>query len=156
MKKNSSILKEQNQISSKLVAQRPLLYFDGACYLCNRSIQFILANEKNDALCFAPLSSRISKTVEDQKWSDTNHFDSLIFIENGREFQKFDAVMRLSKYLRFPYSLLIVLRIIPTSIGNIFYNYIAKNRNRWFKNEESCWVINPKNESRFLTSSIVT
>mgnify|MGYP000907535741 CR=1 FL=1 len=136
-------------------AHRALLYFDGDCYLCNRSVQFILANEKNETIFFAPLSLRKLIGPEHDYIDHTAQSDSIVFLENGMEYEKYDAVIRISRYLKFPYSLFALFRIIPTSIGNIFYNYIAKNRYRWIKNNTSCWVINPKNAHRFLTTSTI-
>lgn len=146
---------EQKPIPQRESGQKPLLYFDGDCSLCNKSVQFILAHEKKEDLLFAPLSSLKSNDLVFQNTNITYPVDSIIFLENGIAYQKFDAVMRLVKYLKFPYTLFAVFKILPSSIGNIFYHYIAKNRSRWFKNSTTCWVVNNQNAARFLNTSLV-
>ena len=57
-------------------------------------------------------------------------------------YTKSQAITNILKRLRFPYHLLSILRIIPSSFVNYFYNYIAKNRYRFFGRIDHCSIIN--------------
>jgi predicted DCC family thiol-disulfide oxidoreductase YuxK len=48
------------------------------------------------------------------------------------------------------WSLMYFFIIIPNPIRDAVYNFIAKNRYKWFGEKESCMVPTPELKSRFL------
>ncbi len=127
---------------------RPVLLFDGPCHLCTKSVQFILARERAPVLQFAPLDSEKGRELlsafrqmeEIAQWLDRPEagVQSLVLIEAGRCYLRSEAVLRTAKYLRFPWSLLVVFRLVPPRLRDLIYRFIARNRYRWFgRREES-------------------
>jgi predicted DCC family thiol-disulfide oxidoreductase YuxK len=43
-----------------------------------------------------------------------------------------------------------VFMIVPNFIRNLVYDFIAKNRTKWFGKTESCWVMTNELSDRFL------
>ena len=43
------------------MTNKSILFFDGNCGLCNRSVKFVLRKEKNQELIFSPLQSEFAK-----------------------------------------------------------------------------------------------
>jgi predicted DCC family thiol-disulfide oxidoreductase YuxK len=41
--------------------------------------------------------------------------------------------------------------IVPRFIRDAVYNYVGKNRYKWFGKQESCWVPTPELKSKFYT-----
>ncbi|HMR44897.1 MAG TPA: hypothetical protein PKC40_13730 [Saprospiraceae bacterium] len=41
---------------------------------------------------------------------------------------------------------------MPRPLRDLVYNFIARNRYRWFGKQESCWLPTPDLRSRFLGS----
>jgi predicted DCC family thiol-disulfide oxidoreductase YuxK len=48
------------------------------------------------------------------------------------------------------YSLLRILSIIPKFISNAVYDYVARNRYKWYGKQESCMMPTPELKAKFL------
>lgn len=127
-----------------------ILLFDGYCNLCHSSVQFVIKHEKKQTIKFASLQSEIGKQLLSQYSINPNKIDSLVFIENGKCYIKSTAALKLSKYLKGIYSLGIVFIVIPTFIRNYIYDYVAKNRYKWFGKKNSCLILDKDLQQRFL------
>ncbi len=127
-----------------------VLLFDGVCNLCNGMVQFVLRNEKEAQIKFGALQSEaVSKYIEHYHL-DKNALMSIIFIEGAVIYEKSEAVTRIARYLKPPWSLFKFIGIFPRSINNYFYDVVAKHRYRIFGKTESCMMPYAKWESRFL------
>ncbi len=126
---------------------RPILFFDGVCNLCNETVQFILRHERNDQLRFSPLQSRLGQEITAKLPAET---DSLVLLETGNIYIRSTAALKVSKYLRFPYHLLRHLQFIPLFIREPVYRFIARHRYRIFGKKESCMIPTPDILHRFL------
>ncbi|MNW54281.1 hypothetical protein D3C74_318750 [compost metagenome] len=83
----------------------------------------------------------------------TQHEDSLgtmVLVENGIAYRRSTAALRIAKGLRFPWPLLYIFIVIPPSLRNAVYKWIAANRYRWFGKDEACMVPTPEIRERFL------
>jgi predicted DCC family thiol-disulfide oxidoreductase YuxK len=129
---------------------QPVLLFDGICNLCNSSVQFILKHEKNSELKFAALQSQFGQELLSQYKLTSPKMNSVILVSDGKVYLASDAVIRVCRFLKFPWNLGSVLIVIPRPLRDFFYKKIAKNRYRWFGKKESCMVPSPGRRSRFL------
>ena len=128
----------------------PILLFDGVCNLCSSSVQFVLKRNKKENIRFASLQSEFgSKTLATHKLSG-DYIDSLVLVENGDVYLKSDAALKLAQHLNGAWKLASVFLIIPRFIRNPIYDWIAKNRYKWFGKKEVCWIPEPKWKVRFL------
>ena len=82
---------------------------------------------------------------------DSNKTDSFILIEHNKAFAKSSAALRTTKHLNRLYPLLYTLLIVPPFIRNSVYDYIAKNRYKWFGRTESCRVPTPELKAKFIS-----
>jgi predicted DCC family thiol-disulfide oxidoreductase YuxK len=126
---------------------RPVLFFDGVCNLCNTSIQFVLRHEQNEELLFSPLQSEIAQRLLPSVPGDS---DSLILYKNGKIFCLSNAALLVAKYLKSPYRFLAVFLIIPAFIRDPIYRFIARNRYRLFGKSSTCMLPDPSLASRFI------
>jgi len=86
-----------------------------------------------------------------KKYHVPEDVDSMIVIEDGRVFYKSEAALRISRQLKSPWWLLYGFILIPAPIRNIGYDFIAKNRLKWFGQKERC-MLPPENfRRRFLS-----
>jgi predicted DCC family thiol-disulfide oxidoreductase YuxK len=130
--------------------QHDIVLFDGVCNLCNGAILFIIKRDKKDRFRFAPLESDIGKKLLDQHGIDPNKIDSIVLISGDTAFAKAGAALRISRHLSGLWPLLYSLIIIPKFIANIVYDFIARNRYKWFGKKESCMIPTPELKSKFL------
>lgn len=104
-----------------------LVLFDGECGLCNQSVQFIVNRDHRSHFSFESLSA---PQVRENLPAELRGTDSIIVAENGRYYIKSRAAFKIAKHLRWPWPLLGVFRIVPTSIADKVYDIVAKHRHR--------------------------
>ena len=131
-------------------AQSPVLLFDGVCNLCSNSVQFVLNRNGKENVNFASLQSKFGVQTLKKAKLPTNYTSSLVLLENDKVYVKSDAALKLVKHLNGLWKIGSVLLIIPKFIRNPVYDWIAKNRYRWFGKKEACWIPEPKWKKRFL------
>ena len=78
--------------------------------------------------------------------------DTVVLYENNRFYTHSDVGLRVARRLNGLWPLAYALVIIPKFIRDGIYNWVAKNRYRWFGKRESCMVPTPELRSRFLDS----
>lgn len=127
-----------------------LVLYDGVCRFCNNSVTFILNHEKEAKLYFAPLQSDLGQSILKESGLPADYNDSLIFVSRDKVFSHAGAALRITRYLKFPWSLLSVFRVLPLLITNFFYNLVAKHRYMFMGKAEACIVPTPENKHRFL------
>lgn len=111
---------------------KPLVLYDGYCALCNRSVAFLQARQRPGALEYASLQSERGQRVLTAANLPLDHYDSLVLQEGERIYLRSAAALRLLRYLRFPWPLLSVLKIMPAFLRDPIYRFIAHNRYTWF------------------------
>ena len=127
-----------------------LVLFDGVCNLCNSSIQFIIKHDRAAKFKFAPLQSPLAaQHLADLKVGNTP-ISSIIYIENDEVYQKSTAALKIAKHLDGAWPLLYAFIIVPKFIRDRVYDFIAKNRYKWFGKTEACWLPTPELKARFL------
>ncbi|MBE8715499.1 thiol-disulfide oxidoreductase DCC family protein [Sphingobacterium hungaricum] len=133
--------------TSNLNEGKPILLFDGVCNLCNSTVDFIIRRDRKKTLFFASLQSPFGQEIKKQLPKD---IDSIVFIENGKLFIKSEAALKIAAYLGFPYNLLLVGKILPRKWRDASYDYVARNRYKWFNRKDSCRIPAPEERNRFI------
>ncbi len=130
--------------------QNPVIFFDGFCNLCNGSVQFVIERDPKNIFKFASLQSDFAKEHISQYNISPEALESFILMEDGKVYQRSTAALRVAKKLSGLWPLLYAFIIVPPFIRNAVYNYIAKNRYKWFGKQESCWVPTPELKNKFF------
>ena len=131
---------------------KQLILFDGVCNLCNSSVLYVIKRDNANKFLFAPLQSDIGKTIIKAFNIDTEQTDSILLynpIKNGLTY-KSTAALQIAKQLGFPTNILSIFLIIPAFIRNWVYNYIAKNRYKWYGKKAACMIPTPELKAKFL------
>lgn len=134
----------------KKTFNQPILLFDGVCNLCNSSVQFVIKHDTQKKFTFASLQSDAAKEILLQFGEKNYNLDSIILIDSNEIYSKSSAILRVLKLLGGFYSLLYIFIIIPNPLRDWLYNYIAKNRYKWYGKRESCMIPSEKLKNRFL------
>jgi predicted DCC family thiol-disulfide oxidoreductase YuxK len=128
-----------------------VVLFDGVCNLCNSSVQFILKRDKARRFRFASLQSPAGQALLQKSGLPADHLSSFVLIENDKVFTRSSGALRVSKLLGGGWQIFYYcLWIIPVTIRDKVYDWIARNRYRWFGKREVCWVPTPELKGRFL------
>ncbi|PWA11805.1 thiol-disulfide oxidoreductase [Pueribacillus theae] len=126
-----------------------IILFDGVCNLCNHSIQFIIKRDPNAVFKFASLQSDIGKELL-KKHGLNEDTDSFVLIENNKSYIKSSAALRVCRKLKAPWNFFVLFFIVPRPVRDFIYDFIAKNRYRWFGKQESCMLPTPEIRKRFI------
>jgi predicted DCC family thiol-disulfide oxidoreductase YuxK len=130
--------------------KQPVILFDGVCNLCNGAVQYVIKQDTNNGFLFASLQSQFGQQVlAAHKLSNTN-FKSFILLQDGIIYQKSTAALLVAKQLTGAIRLLHWCIIVPSFIRDGIYNFIAKNRYKWFGKQDACWLPTSELKSRFL------
>lgn len=130
---------------------KKIILFDGVCNLCNSSVQFVIKRDKKDAFRYAALQSEAGQSLLAERNIDTSEVDSIILIDPGvAYYTKSDAALEICDEIGGGWSLLVVFKWVPSSIRNIVYDFIAKNRYRWYGKKDQCMIPTPDLKAKFL------
>lgn len=128
-----------------------IILFDGVCNLCNGAVQFVIKRDKKNLFRFAALQSEVGKRLISERNIDTGAIDSIILIEPGvAYYTKSTAALKIAEDLKGIWSLSSIFLWLPESLRNIVYDFIAKNRYKWYGKKDQCMVPTPELRDKFL------
>ncbi len=130
---------------------KKIILFDGVCNLCNGSVQFVIKRDRKDIFRYAPIQGEVGRQLITERHIDTIQVDSIILIEPGvAYFTKSDAALEIAGELGGLWKMTSVFKWIPKSIRDVIYDFVARNRYKWFGKQESCMIPTPELKAKFL------
>ncbi|MCA9433751.1 MAG: DUF393 domain-containing protein, partial [Candidatus Omnitrophica bacterium] len=118
--------------------EKPIILFDGVCNFCNSSVDFVIARDPKGIFRLGALQSEEAKPYLEKYEIDPDDLSSMALIEDGKLYRRSTAALRIARRLKQPWPLLYVFIVIPPFVRDFVYNWIAKNRYKWFGKMESC------------------
>jgi predicted DCC family thiol-disulfide oxidoreductase YuxK len=109
------------------------VFYDGACGFCHGSVRFLAAHDRDGAFRFAPLGGpTFDRLVPPQRRAALP--DSLVVhAADGRLLVESDAVLHTLRRLGGGWRVLAaLLALLPRSLRDGAYAFLARNRRRWF------------------------
>ena len=135
----------------KLPKGTKIILFDGVCNLCNGAIKFIIDRDKKRQFRFASLQSDLGVQLLAERNIDPKKIDSIILIDpNVAYYFKSTAAIEIAKGLTGLYPLMSIFLVLPETLRDMVYDFIAKNRYKWFGKNESCMLPTPEERELFL------
>ncbi|WP_394758237.1 thiol-disulfide oxidoreductase DCC family protein [Flavobacterium sp.] len=130
---------------------KKIILFDGVCNFCNSSVQYVIKYDKNDIFRFVALQSELGQKIIKHIGISEKHIDSIILYEPGiAYYYKSTAVLLIAKNLNGILTFGTLLKIIPSGLRDILYDYIATNRYKWYGKQESCMIPSEELKAKFL------
>lgn len=130
---------------------KKIILFDGLCNLCDGTVQFIIKRDTKDVFRFVSLQSDLGRELLQKLPIEFQLTDSVILYESEKVFfYKSQAVFEIVKSIGGIYYCLLIFKLLPNTITNAVYDFIAKNRYRWWGKKESCLVPSKDLQSKFL------
>ena len=128
--------------------KKDTIFFDGVCNLCNGAINFVIDRDKKQRFNFSSLQSEAAEKILPNY---LNEVDSIILVKkSGKIYCKSNAALEISKSLKGLWPALYAFKILPRFIRDIVYDWIAKNRYKWFGKRDTCRMPSPELKERFL------
>lgn len=132
------------------MTEAPVILFDGVCNFCNYWVQFAIRHNGKNDLRFAALQSSAGAALLQRYDLHPTNISTVIFIEEGKVYKQSAAALRICRHLNTGWKLFYGLIFIPAFLRDPVYNFIARNRYRWFGKKEQCMVPTAEQRARFL------
>ncbi len=130
-----------------------VLFIDGECAFCQKSAQILTSLDSHAVLNFSTLTGETSALIP----AKFNHREKRAAVllenpntENQRTWQGADAILRSLYLCGGPFALLWILRFIPSWMKDGSYSFIAKNRLRIPFISNSCPLLTPEQQQKYL------
>ena len=130
--------------------EQPVILFDGICNFCNSAVNFTIKRNKKANICFAPMQTAAGEKLLQHYNLPADDMQSFIFIEKGIANKQSTAALKVCRHLRGLWPLCYGFIIVPKFIRDGIYNWIAKNRYKWFGVRQQCMIPTPEVKARFL------
>ncbi len=137
---------------NELPAGKKIVLFDGVCNLCNASVRYVIDRDKKDIFRFASLQSDIGQKILRHIGADSQYTDSIVLYEPGVAYHyKSSAAIEIAKNLGGLFSISTIFKIIPSFLRNPIYDFVARNRYKWYGKQENCPLPTPELQAKFLS-----
>lgn len=125
--------------------ERAIIFFDGECVLCNRTVQWILRHDRQGIFSFAALQSPVAH----QLLPETT--DKTVVLRLGRAtYVRTAAIVRICRLLGGWWRVVALLVfLVPAPLRDGVYRLIARYRFRLF-GRQACMLPTSKERWRFL------
>ena len=130
---------------------KKIILFDGVCNLCNTTVQRVIKADNEDIFRFAPLQSELGQRLIQERAINTKEIDSIILIEPDiAYYTKSDAALQIGKFLKRYRTLSRFLMFFPEGLRNFIYDFVARNRYKWYGKKDACMIPTPELQAKFL------
>lgn len=126
-----------------------LMVFDGICVLCSGAVRFVLNHERAADFSFTPVQSELGQRVLAALDQPLDGNNSMVILADGRYYLKSDAIARLARGLKAPWSWGTALRVLPRRWRDRAYDCLARNRYNVFGRYDTCMVPDVALRKRF-------
>lgn len=128
---------------------KPIIFYDGDCGFCNKTVQFVLNHEKDSEIHFCALQSDYAQNFFKHQGIPEMDLSTFYFWDGKKLNNRSTAALKVLNYLHFPYTLGKIGWICPRFIRDGIYNVIAKRRMRFAPG--FCALPTPLQAVRFLS-----
>jgi predicted DCC family thiol-disulfide oxidoreductase YuxK len=129
---------------------KPVIIFDGYRALCSGWARFVLRHDPHGRYRLLPAQSELGHALYVHYGLDPEDYETNILIENGLAWFKSEGSIRMAEGLGFPWSLVAAFRVLPRPVRDALYEFIARNRLKFFGKRDTCYVAPPDYRDRFL------
>lgn len=134
-----------------LPKDKKIILFDGVCNLCNSAVQYVIDHDKKDVFRFVALQSELGQEILDYIGIDRKNVDSIVLYQPGvAYYYKSSAAIEIARQFGGIFHLGTIFKIIPAAIRNLVYDYVARNRYKWYGKKDSCMIPTPELKAKFL------
>ena len=134
---------------------RLIVLYDGLCGLCDGVVQFLLRHDTKDVFRFAPQQSQFAQQILTRHGLAACATETICLVENyglaaERILTRSDATLCIAKGLGGIFHAARLAKILPHSLRDAAYDWIARNRYRIFGRRTECRLISAAEQRKFL------
>ena len=130
-----------------------IVFYDGYCVLCSKSIDFILSRDSLATFRFASLQSEFAQKILSEMGypiANIQNLSNIVYLRHNDIKIKSDAVLSILWDLGGIYKVSRLVYCLPRVVRDFGYVSLAKLRYRIFGKRDSCRVPTLQEKPRFL------
>ena len=130
-----------------------IVFYDGYCVLCSKSIDFILARDSLATFRFASLQSDFAQKILLEMGypvANIQNISNIVYLRHNDIKIKSDAVLSILCDLGGIYKVSRLVYCLPRVVRDFGYDRLAKLRYKIFGQRDSCRIPTPQEKTRFL------
>ena len=128
-----------------------IVFFDGNCPMCNSWVKRLIRMDHRKLFRFAPLEGETAQQLLTPLLPDYLKEDTIVYYDDGHFYLRSQAALRIGKALGFPYDLSIVFSVVPLSLRDSVYRWVASRRYKYGERYDSCPIPPSEWRDRFLS-----
>ena len=141
--------------------ERNVIFVDGFCVMCNRIVWWLMQIDRRRRLSFATLQGTTAKqafTENPDIERECAKTSTVIYVrcfdsDKPQIYMSSSAALKALWDIGGFWRLSAPLLLVPAVIRDVAYQWIARNRYRWFgQKEDACLLPSSEDQSRFLDS----
>ncbi|MBH0207076.1 MAG: DUF393 domain-containing protein [Nitrospira sp.] len=127
-----------------------LILFDGVCNWCNAWVNFAIAHDRDGQFKFGTLQSKLGERILHDLELSTTDYQTFLLLEAGHVYTKSTAALRVLRQLSWWWPLYYVGVLVPASLRDVGYDFVARHRYRWMGKATTCRVPTQEERDRFV------
>jgi predicted DCC family thiol-disulfide oxidoreductase YuxK len=130
---------------------KPIIVFDGYCALCSGWANLVLRYDRRGAFRLLTAQAPLGQALYAHYGLGGDDYQSNLLLQNGHVFIKSEGSILMACGLGWPWRAAGLLRGVPLAWRDSLYDWIARNRIRWFGARDACYLPGPEHAARFIT-----
>jgi predicted DCC family thiol-disulfide oxidoreductase YuxK len=131
-----------------MTEQKPIIFFDGVCHLCNGFVDAIIQRDSKALFQFAPIQGETAEKMLTSE--ERQNLETVILYQNHKKYHRSEAVLKVLIQLGGAYKVFVLGFALPSFLRDGLYNWIANHRYAWFGQREFCRLPLPEEKDRLL------
>jgi len=136
-----------------------VIFYDGVCGFCARTVRFVLRHDPAGRFRFAPLQSGYAAAALARHGRAASDLDTVALLlapdsAEERLLARSDAVLAILDGLGGAWKLLALARWLPRGLRDAGYDAFARRRYRWFGRFDECPIPSPELRARFAAAAL--
>lgn len=127
-----------------------ILFFDGVCTLCNRFVDLLLRIDRDRRFRYAPLQGETAQQMRERFEEFPEEVETFVLVRGDRLYLRSSAVFEVVRQLPYPYRAASWLAVLPRCLTDWAYGMVARHRNRFFGQRETCRLPGPDEQELLL------
>lgn len=128
---------------------RPIVFFDGECVMCNRFVDLLLQLDPDGVMAIAPLQGTTAQQLLPPLPEDPEAW-SIYYLDEAGLYSQSEAALRIAMRLGDGWSLLGGFLAVPPPLRDGVYRFVARNRYRIMGRYSACRKPSDQDRERFL------
>ena len=145
----TALATESADIRREATSQGPIIFYDGSCGLCARSVQFVLRHDKKDVFRFAPLQGETAANLIGPPEGRPDAWTFVLLDETG-VYDRSTGVLKTLLHVKWGWILPALGLVVPRLFRDWVYRWVAKIRYRVWGHTDRCPLLTQSQMSRFM------